>query len=81
MRALLLGFVKSIYYVTCIHFVNHMYVDISCNFISVVLFLVVRWSVHRAPSQTTQVLVLARARCCALETCRKKNASCAFRLG
>ena len=73
MRALLLGFAKSIYYVTCIHFVNHMCVDISCNFISIVLFLVVRWSVHWAPSETTQVLVLARARCCALETCRKKK--------
>ena len=82
MRALLLGFAKSIYYITCIHFVNHMYVDISCNFISVVLCSVVRWSVHWAPSQTTQVLVLAGVRCCAFEMYRKKkNASCAFRLG
>ena len=72
MRALLSGFAKSIY-VTCIHFVNHMYVDISCNFISVVLCSVVRWSVHWALSQTTQVLVLAGARRCALETCRKKK--------
>ena len=35
--AVLLGLAKSIYYVTCIHFVNHMYVDVSCNFISVVV--------------------------------------------
>ena len=82
MRALLSGFAKSIYYVTCIHFVNQMYVDISCNFISVVLCSVVRWSVHWALSQTTQVLVLAGVRCCAFEMYRKKkNASCAFRLG
>ena len=78
MRALLLGFAKSIYYVTCIHFVNHMYVDISCNFISVVLCSVVWWSVHWAPSQMTQVLVLARARRCALETCRKKKMQAAL---
>ena len=43
---------------------------------------VVQWSVHWAPSQTTQVLVLAGARRCVLETCgKKKNASSAFRLG
>ena len=42
---------------------------------------VVQWSVHWAPSQTTQVLVLAGARRCVLETCGKKNASSAFRLG
>ena len=34
---------------------------------------VVLWSVHWAPSWTTQVLVLARARCCALETCGEKK--------
>ena len=34
---------------------------------------VVQWSVHWAPSQTTRVLVLAGARCCALETCGKKK--------
>ena len=33
---------------------------------------VVQWSVHWAPSRTTWVLVLAGARRCALETCRKK---------
>ena len=37
MQAVLLGLAKSIYYVTCIHFVNHMYVDVSCHFISVVV--------------------------------------------
>ena len=43
---------------------------------------VVQWSVHWAPSRTTRVLVLAGARHCDLETCRKKkNASSAFRLG
>ena len=42
---------------------------------------VVQWSVHWAPSQVTWVLVLAGARCYALETCRKKNTSSAFRLG
>ena len=42
---------------------------------------VVQWSVHWAPSQMTQVLVLAGARRCALETCGKKNASSTFRLG
>ena len=42
---------------------------------------VVQWSVHWAPSRTTRVLVLAGARRCALETCGKKNASSAFRLG
>ena len=80
MRALLSGFAKSIY-VTCIHFVNHMYVDISCNFISVVLCSVVRWSVHWALSQTTQVLVLAGARCCAFEMYRKKKKMQAALLG
>ena len=34
---------------------------------------VVQWSLHWAPSQTTQVLVLARARHCALEICRGKK--------
>ena len=34
--------------------------------------LVVQWSVHWALSRMTQVLVLAWARCCALETCGKK---------
>ena len=33
---------------------------------------VVQWSVHWAPSQMTQVLVLAGARCCAPETFGKK---------
>ena len=42
---------------------------------------VVQWSVHWAPSRTTRVLVLAGARCCALETCGKKNARSSFRLG
>ena len=42
---------------------------------------VVQWSVHWAPSRTTRVLVLAGARRCAFETCEKKNASSAFRLG
>ena len=43
---------------------------------------VVQWSVHWAPSLTTRVLVLAGGtRRCALETCGKKNASSAFRLG
>ena len=43
---------------------------------------VVQWSVHWALSWMTQVLVLARARRCALETCRKKKSvSSAFRLG
>ena len=37
------------------------------------LFPVVQLSVHWAPSRTTRVLVLAGARRCALETC-KKNA-------
>ena len=41
----------------------------------------VQWSVHWAPSWTTWVLVLAGARCCALETNGKKNASSAFSLG
>ena len=44
------------------------------------LCLVVQWSVHWALSRTTRVLVLAGARCCALGTCREKNASSAFRL-
>ena len=34
---------------------------------------VVQWSVHRAPSRTTRVLVLAGARLCILETCGKKK--------
>ena len=34
---------------------------------------VVQWSVHWAPSRTTRVLVLARARRCALETCGKNK--------
>ena len=34
---------------------------------------VVQWSVHWAPSRTTQVLVLTGARRCTLETCRKKK--------
>ena len=34
---------------------------------------VVQWSVHWALSWTTWVLVLAGARCCALETCWKKK--------
>ena len=42
---------------------------------------VVQWSVHQAPSWTTQVLVLARARHRALEMYGGKNASSAFRLG
>ena len=42
---------------------------------------VVQWLVHWAPSRTTRVLVLAGAKRCALETCGKKNASSAFRLG
>ena len=37
MQTVLLGLAKPIYYVTCIHFVNNMYVDVSCNFISVVV--------------------------------------------
>ena len=37
MQAALLGLAKPIYYVTCIHFVNNMYVDVSYNFISVVV--------------------------------------------
>ena len=34
---------------------------------------VIQWSVHWAPSQTTRVLVLARARHCVLEMCRGKK--------
>ena len=34
---------------------------------------VVQWSVHWTLSQTTWVLVLTRAWCCALETCRGKK--------
>ena len=34
---------------------------------------VVQWSVHWALSRMTQVLVMAGARCCALETCGKKK--------
>ena len=52
-----------------------MYVDISCNFISVVLCSVVRWSVHWAPSQMTQVLVLAGARRCAFVQEKKMQAA------
>ena len=39
---------------------------------------VVQWSVHWAPSRTTRFLVLAGARCCALETCRKKKCELCF---
>ena len=39
---------------------------------------VVQWSVHWAPSRTTRVLVLARARRCALETCGKKKCELSF---
>ena len=39
---------------------------------------VVQWSVHWAPSRMTRVLVLARARHCALETCRKKKCELHF---
>ena len=42
---------------------------------------VVQWSVHWALSQMTRVLFLAGLRRCVLETCKKKNASSAFRLG
>ena len=41
---------------------------------------VVQWSVHWALSWMTWVLVLAGAWHCALETCRKKNASSTFSL-
>ena len=34
---------------------------------------IVQWSVHWALSRMTQVLVMAGARCCALETCGKKK--------
>ena len=34
---------------------------------------VVQWSEHWAPSRMTWVLVLAGARCCALEVCREKK--------
>ena len=79
MQALLSGFAKSIYNLCHLHtFVNHMYVDISCNFISVVFCSVVRWSVHWAPSQMIQVLVLAGARRCAFEMCRKKKMQAAL---
>ena len=37
------------------------------------LYSVVQWSVHWAPSRTTRVLVLAKARYCALEMCGKKK--------
>ena len=39
---------------------------------------VIQWSVHWALNWTTRVLVLAKARRCALEKCRKKKkkASC-----
>ena len=39
---------------------------------------VVQWSVHWAPSRTTRVLILAGARHCALETCRKKKMQAPF---
>ena len=42
---------------------------------------VVQWSVHWALSQMTRVLILAGLRHCVFETCKKKNASSAFRLG
>ena len=42
------------------------------------LCLVVQWSVHWALSQKTQVLVLAGARHCALETCGKKKCALHF---
>ena len=43
---------------------------------------VVQWSVQWAPGWMTQVIVLAGARHCVLETCcKKKKASSAFRLG
>ena len=42
---------------------------------------VVQWSVHWALSRTARVLILAGVTRCALETCGKKNASSAFRLG
>ena len=35
---------------------------------------IVQWSVHWALSWMTWVLILARARRCALETCGKRNA-------
>ena len=39
---------------------------------------VVQWSVHWAPSWMTQVLVLAGARHCALETCGEKKCKLHF---
>ena len=39
---------------------------------------VVQWSVHWAPSQTTHVLVMARARRCTLEACGKKKCKLHF---
>ena len=39
---------------------------------------VVQWSVHWASSWMTQVLVLARAKRCALEMCRKKKCELHF---
>ena len=39
---------------------------------------VIQWSVHWAPSQTTRVLVLARTRRCALETCGEKKCELRF---
>ena len=42
------------------------------------LCLVVQWSVQWALSQTTQVLVLARAGCFALETCGGKKCKLHF---
>ena len=40
--------------------------------------------VEQPPSRTSESnnkIVLVEARCCVLETCRKKNASSAFKLG
>ena len=42
------------------------------------LCLVVQWSVQWALSRTTQVLVLARAGCFALETCGEKKCKLHF---
>ena len=42
------------------------------------LYSVVQWSVHWAPSWTTRVLVLAKARRCALEMCGKKKCELCF---
>ena len=42
---------------------------------------VIQWSVHWALSRTTRVLVLAKARRCALEKCGKKKKKQALLLG